>query len=339
MAKILVTGCAGFIGFHLCRRLLEISGQDDTVVGLDSLNLYYDIQLKQARLAQLKDRPNFRFAHLDLVDRDGLGRLFEAERFDKVVNLAAQAGVRYSLTSPQPYIDSNLVGFANILEGCRQGRVKHLVFASSSSVYGANTRMPFSVHHNVDHPLSLYAATKKANEVMAHAYAHLYGLPCTGLRLFTVYGPWGRPDMAFFLFTKAILESQPIRVYNHGMMRRDFTYIDDVVEGFVRTIDRVAAPDPDWSGDHPDPATSTAPYRIYNVGNGSPVELVTFIRVLEDKLGRKAKLEFLPQQPGDAPATYAEIDDLFRDVGLKPVTSIEEGLGRFVAWYRDYYHV
>jgi len=334
--KILVTGSAGFIGFHVAKRLLEIG---DKVVGLDNLNDYYDVSLKRARLAQLTPVPAFGFVKMDLADREGVRQLFEAENFDFVVHLAAQAGVRYSLTNPEAYVDANLVGFAHVLEGCRSSKVRHLVFASSSSVYGANTRIPFSVHDNVDHPVSLYAATKKANELMAHVYAHLYELPCTGLRFFTVYGPWGRPDMALFLFTRAILEGRPIQVYNHGKMRRDFTYIDDVVEGVIRVMERIPEPNPEWRSDRPDPGTSSAPYRIYNIGNHDPVELIRFIEVLETKLGRKAQLELLPLQPGDVPATYADVDDLIRDTGFQPRTSIEEGIGRFVDWYREYYRV
>ena len=336
MRKILVTGSAGFIGFCVAKRLLE---NGDKVVGLDNLNDYYDVNLKRARLAQLTDLPAFGFVKMDLVDREGVRQLFQAENFDLVVHLAAQAGVRYSLTNPQAYVDANLVGFAHVLEGCRSSKVRHLVFASSSSVYGANTRIPFSVHDNVDHPVSLYAATKKANELMAHVYAHLYELPCTGLRFFTVYGPWGRPDMALFLFTRAILEGRPIQVYNHGKMRRDFTYIDDVVEGVIRVMERIPEPNPEWRSDRPDPGTSSAPYRIYNIGNHDPVELIRFIEVLETKLGRKAQLELLPLQPGDVPATYADVDDLIRDTGFQPRTSIEEGIGRFVDWYREYYRV
>ena len=336
MRKILVTGSAGFIGSYVAKRLLE---KGDKVVGLDNLNDYYDVNLKRARLAQLTDLPAFGFVKMDLADRDGVRRLFQAENFDLVVHLAAQAGVRYSLTNPQAYVDANLVGFAHVLEGCRSSKVRHLVFASSSSVYGANTRIPFSVHDNVDHPVSLYAATKKANELMAHVYAHLYELPCTGLRFFTVYGPWGRPDMALFLFTRAILEGRPIQVYNHGKMRRDFTYIDDVVEGVIRVMERIPEPNPEWRSDRPDPGTSSAPYRIYNIGNHDPVELIRFIEVLETKLGRKAQLELLPLQPGDVPATYADVDDLIRDTGFQPRTSIEEGIGRFVDWYREYYRV
>jgi len=331
-----VTGAAGFIGCHLTQRLLE---RGDTVVGLDSLNDYYDVNLKLSRLGLLEGRPGFRFVKAALEDRQAMAALFAGERFDAVVNLAAQAGVRYSLVNPYAYIDSNIAGFLNILEGCRHHGVGHLVYASSSSVYGANTRMPFSVHHNVDHPVSLYAATKKANELMAHTYASLYGIPVTGLRFFTVYGPWGRPDMALFLFTRAILEGKPIDVFNHGRMQRDFTYIDDIVEGVVRVTDRVPAADPGWSGDQPDPGTSYAPCRLYNIGNNSPVELLRFIEVLEECLGRKAEKNLLPIQPGDVPATYADVDDLARDVGFRPATPIEEGIRRFVTWYRGYYGV
>jgi UDP-glucuronate 4-epimerase len=334
--KLLVTGAAGFIGFHLAKRLLE---RGDEVVGLDNLNDYYDVSLKQARLAQLTGHPNFRFVRMNLADRAGMTGLFAEEEFSKVVHLAAQAGVRYSLENPHAYVDSNLVGFVNVLEGCRHNGVQHLVFASSSSVYGANTRMPFSIHHNVDHPVSLYAATKKANELMAHTYSHLYRLPTTGLRFFTVYGPWGRPDMALFLFTKAILAGRPIDVYNFGRMRRDFTYIDDIVEGVVRVTDRIAIPNPEWSGDLPDPGTSAAPYRNYNIGNNQPVELLYLIETLEKALGRKAEKNLMPIQPGDVPATFADVDDLVQDVGFKPSTSIEDGVGRFVEWYRGYYRV
>ncbi len=336
MSKILVTGAAGFIGFHLTNRLLA---RGDQVVGLDNLNDYYEVSLKQARLAQLDGQPGFRFVQMSLEDRAGMEKLFVAERFDKVVNLAAQAGVRYSLENPHAYVDSNLVGFMNILEGCRHNDVQHLVFASSSSVYGANTRMPFSIHHNVDHPVSLYAATKKANELMAHTYSHLYRLPTTGLRFFTVYGPWGRPDMALFLFTKAILEDRPIDVFNYGKMRRDFTYIDDIVEGVVRVTDNTATPNPDWSSDTPDPGTSAAPYRNYNIGNNSPVELMHLIETLEQALGKKAQKNLLPIQPGDVPATYADVEDLVQDVGFKPATLIDEGVERFVDWYRGYYKI
>jgi UDP-glucuronate 4-epimerase len=336
MGKVLVTGAAGFIGFHLTKQLLTL-GHD--VTGLDNLNDYYDVTLKTARLRQLEGNPRFRFVRTDLVDWEAMERLFGEGCFQVVVHLAAQAGVRYSLANPHAYVDSNLVGFLNVLEGCRHHQVRHLVFASSSSVYGANTRTPFSVHHNVDHPVSLYAATKKANELMAHSYASLYGLPTTGLRFFTVYGPWGRPDMAYFSFTRAILAGQPIDVFNNGRMQRDFTYIDDVVEGVVRVMDRIPSPDQDWSGDRPDPGTSYAPYRIYNIGNNRPVELLRFIEVLEECLGKKAAKNLLPMQAGDVLATCADVDGLMRDVGFRPETSIEEGLGRFVGWYLDYYGV
>lgn len=336
MPKILVTGCAGFIGFHLCQRLLS---QGHVVCGLDNLNEYYDASLKNARLAQIAGHANFRFFRLDLADRKCMAEVFEKERFEITVNLAAQAGVRYSLKDPYAYADSNLLGFVNVLEGCRHSGVRHLVFASSSSVYGANTQMPFSTHHSADHPVSLYAATKRANELMAHAYAHLYRLPTTGLRFFTVYGPWGRPDMALFLFTKAILAGEPIPVFNHGKMKRDFTYIDDVVEGVCRAMNRILQPDSGWDAAHPDPATSSAPYRIYNIGNSQPVELLTLIRILESKLGKKAKLDLAPMQSGDVPATYADIEDLFHDTGFKPETPIETGIERFVEWYREYYKV
>lgn len=334
--KILVTGAAGFIGFHLSKRLLEAGV---TVVGLDNLNDYYDVNLKKARLEQLMPAEGFRFAKMELADREGVARLFKEERFDTVVNLAAQAGVRYSLVNPYAYTESNIEGFLNILEGCRHNEVKHLVYASSSSVYGANTKMPFSVHDNVDHPVSLYAATKKANELMAHTYASLYGIPTTGLRFFTVYGPWGRPDMALFLFTKAIIEGRPIDVFNFGKMQRDFTFVDDIVEGIVRVIDHLPEGNPAWSGASPDPGTSYAPCKIYNIGNNSPVELIRFIEVLEDALGLQAEKNFLPLQAGDVPATYADVDDLMRDVGFKPATSIEDGVARFVQWYRGYYGV
>lgn len=330
----LITGAAGFIGFHLSKRLLT---QGKSVVGIDNLSDYYDVNLKKTRLRELEENSEFTFYKLDLVDREGVENLFSENKFDYVVNLAAQAGVRYSLTNPHAYIDCNIVGFLNILEGCRHNDVKHLVFASSSSVYGANTKMPFSVHHNVDHPVSLYAATKKSNELMAHTYSSLYKLPCTGIRFFTVYGPLGRPDMALFLFTRAILENKPIDVFNHGKMKRDFTYIDDIVEGVVRLIDKVPEPDPDWNGDNPDSATSYAPYRIYNIGNNNPVELMKFIEVLENCLGKKAKKNLLPIQPGDVPETYADVDDLAEDVGFKPATPIEEGIKKFVEWYREYY--
>jgi UDP-glucuronate 4-epimerase len=332
--RILVTGTAGFIGFHLTNRLLE---QGHEVFGVDNVNNYYDPTLKQNRLAQLHGRPRFHFHKLDLADRSRTAELFRNVRPQRVIHLAAQAGVRYSLTNPHAYIDSNLVAFANVLEGCRHQRAAHLIYASSSSVYGGNTRMPFSVHHNVDHPLSLYAATKKANELMAHAYSHLYGLPTTCLRFFTVYGPWGRPDMALFIFTKAILSGEPIEVFNEGKMQRDFTYIDDIVEGIIRVLDRVAVANPAWNGDTPDPGSSKAPYRIYNIGNNNPVELLHLIDVLEDCLGRKAIRRFLPMQPGDVPATFADVDDLARDAGFKPSTSIEDGVRRFTDWYLNYY--
>ena len=334
--KVLVTGAAGFIGFHLSRRLLDSGCR---VVGLDNLNPYYSVQLKEDRLRQLEPHPRFRFVRADLADRGDIERLFYEERFDVVVHLAAQAGVRYSLQDPYAYIDANIVGFINILEGCRHLEVKHLVFASSSSVYGANTRMPFSVHHNVDHPVSLYAATKKANELMAHTYSHLYGLPSTGLRFFTVYGPWGRPDMALFLFTDAILQGRPIQVFNHGRMQRDFTYIDDIVEGVVRVMGRLPRPNPSWSGEQPDPGTSYVPYKIYNIGNNRPVELNTFIQTIETVLGREAQKEYLDLQPGDVPATCADVDDLMADVGFKPATDIHTGIERFVAWYTAYYRL
>ena len=332
--NVLVTGAAGFIGFHLSRRLLENGCR---VVGLDIMNDYYDVNLKKTRLALLTSNTRFAFHQLDLADLEGMEKLFDAESFDVVVNLAAQAGVRYSLTNPHAYVSSNLVGFVNLLECCRHKKVKHLVFASSSSVYGANTRMPFSIHHNVDHPVSLYAASKKANELMAHSYSHLYDLPCTGLRFFTVYGPWGRPDMALFLFTRAILADKPIQVFNHGKMERDFTYIDDIVEGVVRIMERIPVPDTAWHGDSPDPGSSYARYRIYNIGNNHPVSLTDFIAAIEKALGKKAKKDFLPMQPGDVPATYADIDDLIRDAGFKPATPLAEGITRFIQWYREYY--
>ena len=336
MSKILITGAAGFIGFHLAKRLLA---RGDEILGLDNLNEYYDVTLKEARLAQLQAEPKFTFYKMDLADRDGMGQLFKEQAPDIVVNLAAQAGVRYAEINPFAYIDSNLVGFAQVLECCRHFKTKHLIFASSSSVYGANTRMPFSVHDNVDHPISLYAASKKANELMAHTYSHLYGLPVTGLRFFTVYGPWGRPDMALFLFTKAILNDEPINVFNFGKMRRDFTYIDDIVEGMVRLLDRPPSPNTSWSGDRPDPGSSLAPYKIYNIGNNQPVDLMQFIGVLESQLGRKAEKNMMPLQPGDVPETYADVEDLVRDVGFKPATPIETGVARFVAWYRQYYRI
>jgi UDP-glucuronate 4-epimerase len=332
--KILVTGAAGFIGFNTARRLLD---RGDEVVGLDNLNEYYDVRLKLARLEILQKMPGFRFVKLELADRAGMNALFEQERFGRVIHLAAQAGVRYSIENPLAYVDSNVVGFANVLEGCRHHGVEHLVYASTSSVYGANTKMPFSVHQNVDHPLSFYAATKKANELMAHTYAHLYSLPVTGLRFFTVYGPWGRPDMALFLFTRSILAGEPINVFNYGHHRRDFTYIDDIVEGVVRCCDRVAIGNHAWDSDAPDPGTSRAPYRLYNIGNNQPVELMHYIEVLEQCLGRKAELNLLPLQQGDVPDTWADIDDLQRDAGYTPATPVETGIGRFVDWYRSYY--
>ncbi len=332
--NVLVTGAAGFIGFQLTRRLLN---DGIRVTGIDNLNPYYDVRLKQDRLAEVLSSDNFNFVNLDLADRKALEDLFDRNDFEVVVNLAAQAGVRYSLTNPHAYVDSNLVGFVNLLECCRHHRVKHLVFASSSSVYGANTNMPFSIHHNVDHPVSLYAATKKANELMAHTYSHLYGLCCTGLRFFTVYGPWGRPDMALFLFTKAITEGKPITVFNHGKMQRDFTYIDDIIEGVVRVMARLPEPNPDWRGDNPDPGTSYAPYKVYNIGNNNPVELLEFISEIENALGRQAKKEFVDLQPGDVVATFADVDDLMQDVGFKPETSIATGIRRFIEWYQAYY--
>jgi UDP-glucuronate 4-epimerase len=336
MKTILVTGAAGFIGFHLCQRLLH---RGDKVIGLDNLNDYYDVFLKKDRLAQLQHLPGFSFHKLDLANQEGMSQLFAGQGFDGVVNLAAQVGVRYSVKNPQSYVNSNLVGFVNVLEGCRHSGVQHLVFASSSSVYGANTKIPFSVSDNVDHPLSIYGASKKANELMAHTYSHLYGLPTTGLRFFTVYGSWGRPDMAPFLFTKAILEGQPINVFNYGKMQRDFTYIDDIVEGVIRVLDKIPEPNPTWSGDAPDPSSSKAPYKLYNIGNNQPIELMHFIEVLEDCLGRKAQKNMLPLQPGDVLGTYADVDNLVKDVGFKPNTSIEKGMEYFVAWYRDYYKV
>ncbi len=336
MRPVLVTGAAGFVGYHLARKYLAAGRR---VVGFDNLNDYYDVSLKAARLANLAALPGFAFREGDLADRRAVDGLFADHRFEIVVNLAAQAGVRYSLENPQSYIRSNLEGFTNILEACRHGRVGHLVYASSSSVYGANTRMPFSVHQNVDHPVSLYGVTKKANELLAHSYSHLFGLPTTGLRFFTVYGPWGRPDMALFLFTRAILAGEPIRVFNEGRMERDFTYVDDVVEGLYRIIDLPAAPNEAWSSQDPDPASSTAPWRVYNIGNNRPVKLLHLIEVLEESLGRKAVKEMLPMQPGDVPSTYADIDDLTRISGFRPSTSIEEGVPRFVAWYREFYRV
>jgi len=332
--KVLITGAAGFIGYHLSRRLLAAGC---TVVGLDNLNDYYDVNLKQARLDRLISQTGFSFSKTDLSHVEAMNALFTENRFDAVVNLAAQPGVRYSLIDPHAYITSNVVGFTNVLEGCRHHGVKHLVFASSSSVYGANTRMPFSVHDNVDHPVSLYAATKKSNELLAHTYSHLYRLPCTGLRFFTVYGPWGRPDMAFFLFTRAIINDEPIRVFNHGRMVRDFTYIDDIIEGIVRVLGRLPAPNPLWNGEHPDPGTSNAPYRIYNIGNNQPVASMDFINAIETAIGKKAKKEFMEIQPGDVSASFADVTDLIDDTGFAPKTPVADGVARFVAWFRDFY--
>ncbi len=334
--KIMVTGTAGFIGNHLALRLLE---RGDEVIGIDNLNDYYDVNLKLSRLARIKDHPGFTDVRLDIADRAGMEVVFKKHQPQKVVNLAAQAGVRYSIQNPHAYIDSNIVGFINILEGCRHNNVEHLVYASSSSVYGANESMPFSVHDNVDHPLSLYAASKKANELMAHTYSNLYQLPTTGLRFFTVYGPWGRPDMALFLFTKAIMAGEKIDVFNYGKHRRDFTYIDDIVEGVIRTLDHNAEPNPDWSGATPDPGTSKAPWRVYNIGNQSPVELLSYIDTLERFLGKTVEKNLLPLQPGDVPDTYADVEALVTDVGYKPNTTIEQGIERFVAWYKEYYQV
>jgi len=334
--KILVTGAAGFIGFHLSKRLIKDGYQ---VIGLDNVNNYYDVKLKYDRLAQLEPLPNFRFVKMGMEDRKSLHLLFSSEKFDYVINLGAQAGVRYSIKNPYNYIDSNIVGFINILEECRHNSVKHLVYASSSSVYGANTTIPFSIHHNVDHPVSLYAATKKSNELMAHTYSSLYGIPTTGLRFFTVYGPWGRPDMAYFTFTKAILAGKPIDVYNHGKMQRDFTFIDDIVEGLVRVLNNAPRGDVAWNSATPDPGTSYAPYKIYNIGNNNPVTLTRFIQLLEECLEIKAEKNLLPMQPGDVLATFADIDDLIRDVGFKPTTPIEDGIFEFVKWYKGYYKI
>jgi UDP-glucuronate 4-epimerase len=333
---VLVTGAAGFIGYHLAKRLLD---EDVHVTGIDNMNPYYDVTLKETRLKQLETYAKFKFFHTDLMDLERLEIICKSGEFDVVVNLAAQAGVRYSLKNPHAYVNSNLVGFVNILECCRHFSVKHLVFASSSSVYGANTKMPFSVHQNVDHPVSLYAATKKANELMAHTYAHLYKLPCTGLRFFTVYGPMGRPDMALFLFTRAILAGEPIQVFNHGHMMRDFTYIDDIIEGVVRTMGKVPEPDPNWTGDAPDPGTSYTCYRIYNIGNNNPVSLTHFIEVIEKALGKKAARQYCDLQPGDVVETYADVDDLYKAVGFTPKTSIEEGIKKFIQWYKSYYQL
>jgi len=357
MRKILVTGCAGFIGFHLSKRLLE---DGYAIVGIDNLNKYYDPRLKKGRLAILLKSPNFTFHKINIANRKKMEQLFSYQtqndskksskpykrskldnlgKFDYVIHLAAQPGVRYSLTHPFSYIDSNIVGFTNVLEGCRHSKVKHLVFASSSSIYGINAKVPFSVSDNVDHPVSLYAASKKANELMAHTYAHLYGLPCTGLRFFTVYGPWGRPDMAYFSFTKAIIEGQTIDVFNFGKMKRDFTYIDDIVEGVVHVIDKIPKSNPNWDRKNPDPGSSYAPYKLYNIGNNNPVKLMRFIELIEANLGRKARKNMLPMQPGDVPVTYADVDDLDKDVGFKPGTPIEKGIKKFVEWYKKYYHI
>ncbi|MHB0935175.1 MAG: NAD-dependent epimerase [Armatimonadota bacterium] len=334
--KYLVTGAAGFIGFHTSKYLLN---RGDEVLGLDNINDYYDVTLKEARLAQLKELPGFRFIKMNLEDREGIPKMFAEEKPQRVINLAAQAGVRYSLENPHAYVDANLVGFVNILEGCRHNGVEHLSYASSSSVYGANKVSPFSIHHNVDHPVSLYAASKKANELMAHTYSHLFGLPTTGLRFFTVYGPWGRPDMALFIFTKAILDGKPIDVFNYGKMQRDFTFVDDIVEGVIRVTDNVPKPDPEWDAIAADPGTSSAPYKVYNIGNHHPEELLHFIEVIEECVGKKAIKNLLPMQPGDVPATSADVDDLMNDVGFKPATPIEVGIKKFVDWYRWYYKV
>lgn len=336
MKKILVTGAAGFIGYYVSKKLL-VSGFE--VTGIDNINDYYDTTLKHDRVKHLINDKQFSFHTLDIIDKDALLLIFKKERFDGVINLAAQPGVRYSLINPHAYIDSNIVGFINILEGCRQNNVQHLVYASSSSVYGKNTKIPFSEHHNVDHPASLYAATKKANELMAHTYSGIYNIPCTGLRFFTVYGPWGRPDMAYFLFTKAIIEGKPINIFNHGEMKRDFTYIDDIVEGVVKVMMRIPCKNPDWDGESPDPATSNAPYRVYNIGNNKPVELLRFVAILEEYLGKKAVKKMLPMQPGDVPVTYANVDELIKDVGFKPATPIETGLKKFTDWYKWYFNV
>ena len=334
MNKILVTGAAGFIGFHLCEKLIK---QDYTVVGLDNINDYYDTNLKISRLKRIEDYHNFKFVKLNIAERETLSEIFSNEKFDMVIHLAAQPGVRYSLVNPYAYVESNISGFLNILEGCRYNNIKHLVYASSSSLYGANTKMPFSVHHNVDHPVSLYAATKKSNELMAHVYSNLYGIPTTGLRFFTVYGPWGRPDMAYFSFTKAILDGKPIDVFNSGQMKRDFTYIDDIVDGVMRVLIKIPVPNPSWDGANPDTGTSYAPYKIYNIGNNNPVEIMHFINILEHYIGKKAKMNMLPMQPGDMVATFADIDDLCKDTGFKPNTPIEKGLEYFVDWYKSYY--
>ncbi|OGR23002.1 MAG: capsular biosynthesis protein CpsI [Desulfobacterales bacterium RIFOXYA12_FULL_46_15] len=332
--KVLVTGVAGFIGFSLTCRLLN-DGHE--VCGLDNLNDYYDVNLKKNRLSIIKNSLKFEFNHIDLADREAIKKIFSTHSFDYVINLAAQAGVRYSIENPESYIDSNLVGFGNILEGCRHSKVKHLVYASSSSVYGLNTLMPFSVRHNVDHPISLYAASKKANELMAHTYSYLYNLPTTGLRFFTVYGPWGRPDMALFLFTKAILNNEPIKVFNNGNMQRDFTYVDDIVEGVVRVMNTIPKADPDWSSDKPNPSSSRVPYKLYNIGNNQPVSLMEFVETIEKAIGKKAVKEYLPLQAGDVPATFADVNDLIKDTGFKPSTPIVEGINNFIQWYKGYY--
>ncbi len=334
--KVLLTGAAGFIGMHCAERLLA---RGDQVVGLDNLNAYYDVALKEARLVRLQKHPGFSFVKLDVADRPGMEALFAHVNPQRVIHLAAQAGVRYSLTNPHSYIESNLVGFIHVLEGCRHHHVEHLVYASSSSVYGSNRNVPFSVHHNVDHPVSLYAATKKANELMAHTYSHLYRVPTTGLRFFTVYGPWGRPDMALFLFTRAILEGKPIDVFNNGNMRRDFTYVDDIADGVIRSLDSVAAPDPSFDPAQPDPATSSAPWRVYNIGNSEPVELMRYIEEIEDALGKKALKNLMPMQPGDVADTFADVEALKRDIGFAPKTTVKEGIRRFVEWYRQFYGV
>ena len=334
--KVLITGAAGFIGYHLTKKLCATGYQ---VVGIDNLNDYYEVSLKEARLTQLQLLDDFTFHRIDLEEKERIDALFAEQGFDYAVNLAAQAGVRYSLENPYAYINANVTGFLNILEACRHYPVKHLVYASSSSVYGANTQMPFSTHHTVDHPVSLYAATKKSNELMAHTYSHLYNIATTGLRFFTVYGPYGRPDMALFLFTKAILDGNPIKVFNNGEMRRDFTYVDDIVEGVARLLPHVAQPNPQWSGDAPDTASSYAPYRIYNIGNNSPVKLLDFVEAIEESLGKKAEKNFMPLQDGDVPATYADVTDLMEEVGFKPATDLKVGVQHFVDWYRDYYQV
>ncbi len=334
--KILVTGAAGFIGSALCRRLLA---RGDEILGIDNLNDYYDVQLKMDRLATIESHENFHFSKLDISNREDIADYFEQNKPERVVNLAAQAGVRYSIENPHSYVDSNIVGFVNILEGCRHNNTEHLVYASSSSVYGANTNMPFSVHHNVDHQLALYGATKKANELMAHTYSSLYSLPTTGLRFFTVYGPWGRPDMALFLFTKKMLAGEAIDVFNHGKHKRDFTYVDDIVEGVIRTLDNVAKPNEEWSGMKPDPATSLAPYRIYNIGSNKPIELMRYIEILEQCLGIESEKNYLPMQAGDVPATFADVEALENDVGYSPTTSVEQGIENFVKWYKEYYGV